>query len=98
MREPGVRAANGLRNLGMPLREYVDVHFVDDGLVQLAAERSITLPVEGIVDDDGFCGVRRVFVTSALEIVSAERIGTHRRVPLDAAGNGARVGIDEELG
>src|SRR6187200_1869487 len=97
MREPRVRAANGLRNLGMPPRESLDVHFVDDGLVQLPAKRSITFAVEGIVDDDGFWGVRRIVVTVALEIVSAERIGKHRLVPLDAAGNGARVGIDEEL-
>ena len=58
---------------------------------------AITFPVEGIVDDDGFWRVRRVVVVVALEIVSAERIGKHRRVPGDAAGNGARVGIDEEL-
>ena len=82
----------------MPLGEPFDVNLVDHRLVQLSTKRTIALPVEGIVDDDGLRHVRRVVIVVALQIVSAERIGKHRRIPLDPSGDGARIGIDEQLG
>ena len=63
VRQPGVGAANRLRDIGMPLGESLQMHFVDDRLVQLSTKRTIALPVKGVVHDDGFRHVRRVVLS-----------------------------------
>ena len=83
---------------GWQLREALDVHLVDDRLVQLPAQRAVAFPVERVVDDDGFRHERRAVGVVALQVVAAERVGEDRRVPPDVAGDRARVGIDQQLG
>jgi hypothetical protein len=97
MREPGVGAADVLGNLRVPLREALEVHLVDDRLVQLAAERPVAAPVERAVDDDRLGHVRTAVGVVALQVVAAQRIGEHGRVPVDVPGDGAGIRIDEQL-
>src|SRR4051794_24309297 len=49
--QSGVGAAERLGDLGMPLRETLDVDLVDEGLVPRGMRRAIVAPGEGRVDD-----------------------------------------------
>src|SRR5262245_13389591 len=98
MREPGVGAADGLGYVGVEPREAFQMDFVDDRLVQLPAERLVALPVETIVHDDRLRHVRAAVGVLTLQIVAAERVGEDRRRPVDLAGDGACIWIDEQLG
>ncbi len=81
----------------MLFRESLHVHFVNHALVQLSAKRLITFPVKGVIDHDGFGHVRGVVALIALEVVAAERVWKHGRIPVDSSRDCARIWIDEEL-
>ena len=49
--QPGVGAAQLLRDVGMALREALDVHLVDDRVLPGGARRAVVAPAEGGVDD-----------------------------------------------
>jgi len=98
IREAGVGPAQVLWDAWMPLREALDVNFVDNSLMQSAAQRPVALPVEGVIDDDRSGHVRRAVAIVALEIVAAERVGKDGGGPLDLSGDRLRVRIHEELG
>src|SRR5688572_3817464 len=98
MGECRVGATNRLRDVRVPPGDSLHVHLVDHRLVNVPAQRPIALPVERIVDDDGLRHIRSAVRVVALEIVSTERIGKYRGVPLDGAGDGAGIRVHEQFG
>src|SRR5215204_2052676 len=97
MRQPGVGAAQGLGHAGVAARESLDVHLVDHRLVEPAAERTVALPVEPIVDDDSLRHVSRAVPIVAFEIVPAEWIRKDSRLPDDVSGDRSGVGINQQF-
>src|SRR5262245_62093216 len=97
MREARVGATNVPGNIGMPPGEPLDVHLVNDRLVQLSTEWTITLPVIGGVNDDRLRHVRRVVCVVSLQIVTAQRVRKNSGIPLDSTSDGPGVRIDQEL-
>ncbi len=96
VRQPGVRAAQALRHFRVALRQSLDVRLVDDRLVVGDVERVVALPVEERVDDHpeghvphGVVVVARVGIT---EVVAEQRL-----VPVDLAGRGLGVGVEQQL-
>ena len=97
MCEAGVGTAKGLGHAKMPFGEALDVDLVNQGLVQTIARGAIVTPIEGIVHDYGFGHVRSAVAVVALQIVAAKGVRKDRLLPVDAAADGARVGIDQQL-
>jgi hypothetical protein len=65
--------------------------------VQLAAQRTVAVPVERRVDDDRLGHERGAVRLLALKIVAAERVWEERGVPVDAAADRAGVRIEQQL-
>ena len=97
--EPGVGAAQRLRDLGVEPREALDVELVDDGLVPRRARRGVVAPGEGGVDDGGERGEVRVVAVVEGEVLGrvADPVAEHLVAPLDRAGDGLGVGIEDDL-
>ena len=98
VREPGVGAAQLLGDAGMALREALDVHLVDDGLVPGRARRPVVRPVEERARHDALGHVRaRVEVVDGTVRV-LEAVAEQGLVPVDLALDGGGVGIQQQLG
>ena len=70
VREAGVGAADLLGHVGVQLREPLDVHLVDHGLLERYARRRVVAPFEaGVGDDAERHGPRRVGVVALLWLV-----------------------------
>ena len=96
VRQAGVRPALLLRHVGVQLGEALDVRLVDEGLVVGDGGAAVALPVEERVDDHAVGHVRRGVVVVAGVLV-AEVVGEERLVPVDLAGRGLGVGVEEQL-
>ena len=96
VREPGVRAAQLLRDVGVQLGEALDVRLVDHGLVVGDRAAAVALPVEERVDHHAVGHVRRGVVVVARVLV-AEVVGEERLVPVDLAVDGLGVGVEQQL-
>jgi hypothetical protein len=79
------------------LGEALDVGLVDDRLVVGDVERAVALPVEERVDHHAVQHVRGGVVVVARVLV-AEVVAEQRLVPVDVAGGGLRVGVEQQLG
>jgi hypothetical protein len=97
VRQPRVRAAQVLGHLVPELAEALDVHLVDDRLVQRPARRPIPAPVERVIDDDRLRNIRPAVAIVALQVVAAERTREHGVIPFDVAGDRFRVRVHEQL-
>jgi hypothetical protein len=97
MREPRVRTANGFRNLRMPFRESLHMHFVHDGLMELSAQRPVALPVEHVMHHDGLRHERSAVGVVPILIVRTEWIRKDRGVPLDVPDDSPRIRVDQKL-
>jgi hypothetical protein len=90
--EPDARRGVG----GEPL----DVHLVDDELIEAHVRLGVALPVEGVIDDDGLrheTGVVAV-VRRQIPARSARLVGEQQIVHVaELAGHGSGVGVQEEL-
>ena len=94
--EAGVRAAQLLGDLGVQLGEPLDVSLVDQALVVGDVEAAVALPVEERVDDDAVQHVGgRVVVVARVGV--AEVVAVQRLVPVDGAGRGLGVGVEQQL-
>ena len=95
--EAGVGAAQGLGDLGVAGGEALDVQLVEDGAAPDDLGARVALPVEVVVHHHaaGHAG-GGVALVHALHAVD-EHVADERRVPVDLAGEGAGVGVDEEL-
>ena len=96
VRQAGVRPALLLGHVGVQLGQALDVRLVDEGLVVGDGEAAVALPVEERVDDHAVRHVRRGVVVVAGVLV-AEVVGEERLVPVDVAGRGLGVGVEEQL-
>ncbi len=102
-REPAVATAQVLAHLLTQLREPLDVHLVDHGLVPRRARPSpvVVLPVERRVDHerarDRRCGVR--LVNRQVGVVAAARHVRQRvrGTPVDRSVDRLRVRVDQQL-
>jgi hypothetical protein len=89
MREPRIGAAQRLGHVWVQVGQSLDVGLVDDRVGERCARRSVVAPVEGLFSHDGAGDVwSRVGGVAPVD----------GRVPLDAATDGAGVGIEEQLG
>ncbi len=96
--EAGVRAAELGRHVGMARGEALDVRLVDHGPVPGCPRRAIALPVERRIDHHARGHVGRAVAGighAAVGVVGA--VAEDRVVPVDLAGEAARVGVHEEL-
>ncbi len=100
VRDRRVRAAHLLGDLGVQVGQALDVRLVDDGLVVRRAGRTVVVPVEERVHDDGLghvlCRVVVVDLVGVVEVVAEQRLvpgvgGAQRAV--DRLG----VGVDQQL-
>src|SRR3954452_4451472 len=89
MRGARVRAAQRLGHVGVQVSEPFDVGLIDDRVGERRARRSVVAPFERLGTHDGAGDVRG----GVGRVVSVDG-----RVPLDAAPDGAGVGIEEQLG
>ena len=94
---PAYGAADLLGNIGMALRETLDVGLVDHRLFEGNAKVRVAFPVEGALGDHalghGRCGVEVIEPFRIVQIVSE-----HRLAPRDLPVDGRRVGVEQELG
>ena len=96
MRKPGVGAPLRLRHAGMQLGEAAHVRLVDHRLVVLRPRRAVAAPVEVRVHHHRARHVRRgVGIVALVGVI--ERVGEHRRIPVDAALDRLRVGVEQQL-
>ena len=99
MGEPGIGAAQLLRNVRMQLGEAANVRLVDDGAVPRRLRRSVVAPVERGIDDHALRhpggAVGRIEGEVGLLVV--RRVAGDRLLPVDLAPHRLGVGIDEEL-
>ena len=94
--EAGVGATLLLGDVGVELREALDVGLVDHGLGVRHVQLAVTGPVEERVDDDAEHHVRRrVLVVEGVRVV--ELVGEQRRVPVDLPVHRLGVGIEQQL-
>jgi hypothetical protein len=102
--EPRVGAAQVLAHVRVELREALDVHLVDDQLVQRDVGAAVALPVEAGVDHHALGDRGRVVLVVELEVGLLDRPAVGRHVgqhvglapahrPLDRLG----VGIEQQL-
>ena len=95
--DTGVGAPLLVGDVGVELGEPLDVRLVDDGFGVRDVESAVAGPVEERVDDDAEHHVRRRVVVVDL-IGVAEVVREQRRIPVDVAMDGLRVGIQQQLG
>jgi hypothetical protein len=96
VRQAGVGAPKRLGDVGVRGREPLDVHLVDDRLVQRHVGCAVGAPVEVGADDHDLRHVRRaVGVVAAIGV--AEVVGEAGRVPVDAAVDGLGIGVEQQL-
>ena len=76
------------------------MHFVDDGIAERNARRTVMLPVEVWTGDDALrhAGGAVPPVDDQIGILTAKAIRKDRLVPINAAGNCLGVGINQQLG
>ncbi len=97
MGEPGVGAAEVLRDVRVELGEALDVRLVDQRLVVRRVRAPVALPVEERGDHDAQHHALPGVVVVARVGVS-ELVAEHRLVPGDVADRGLGVGVEQELG
>ena len=94
--EPGVGAAQLLRDGRVLHRQAAHVRLVDDRLVVLVLRRPVVAPVEVRVDDDRRHRVRgRVVVVALLRVVELVRV--QRRVAVDLPVDRLGVRVEQQL-
>ena len=101
-REPRVRAAQVLAHVGVLLREALDVHLVDDGLVPRRARARVVVafPVEALVDDDALRHRRGVVggVDVEVRVVAVRDVRQRARAAVvDGAVDRLRVRVEQQL-
>jgi hypothetical protein len=97
VRERGVGAADLFGNIREALRESLDVHLVDDRLVQRPPQRLLVAPVEPWINDHRSRDVRRAVLFVDRLAVGADGVRQHRLTPVDVAVDRAGVRIEEQL-
>ncbi len=97
--QAGVGAAEGLGDGGVAVAEAFDVDLVDDGVGEGDRGAAVVVPVEVGVDDDGFGDTGGGVLGVDLGVVAGDEVvGEDGGLPVDVAGEGLGVGVDEELG
>ncbi len=97
--DAGVGAAQLGGHVFPELGEAAHVGLVEDGLVQRAGRAGDVVPGEGGVHDDGLGHEDGVVAVVEAQVggVVADAVAEHAVVPLDVAGDGLGVGIEEEF-
>ncbi len=96
VRESGVGAADLLGDVGVLLREALDVHLVHDGVGVGGPRAGVAVPVEVAVGDDGLRHrARRVGVVPLLRVLHV--VAEERLPPLVRPVDRGRVGVEQEL-
>ncbi len=97
--EAGVGAAEGLGDVRVAGGEALDVHLVDHRVAPGAPLDAVVVPEEEVVEHDALGRARRVVarVDRALLAGAALHERPHGRAPVDLAGDGARVGVEDDL-
>src|SRR5690606_12542622 len=94
--QAGVGAPQRLRDARVGGGEPLDVHLVDDRLVEGHVGRAVAAPVEVGVDDHALGHVGgAVLVVAAVGV--AEVVGEAGRVPVHPAVDGLGVGVEQQL-
>ena len=93
----GVGAALVLGHLRVPLGQTLDVRLVDDAVHVGDPRRPVAGPVEERVDDDAVHHVRRGVVVVDRVGVTAHLVGEECGVPVDGAGHGLGVRVEQQL-
>jgi hypothetical protein len=98
-RQRFVGAAQRLGDVGMLLRETLDVHLVDDRLVPRRTRRTIVAPSERRIDDCGQCCEGRIVTHVERQIAAriADRVAEHGIVPPDPAPYRLGVWVENNL-
>ena len=98
-RKREVRAANLLRDVGIPYREPLRVRLVDHRAIPRRARRRIVPPRERVVDDDALRHAGSAVRVIHLEIFAraSDLIREQRIAPLNGAADRLRIRIDEQL-
>jgi len=96
MGDSAVAAALVFGDSRVQLREALHVGLVDEGVGVGRARVAVACPVEVGVDDHAEHGVLGRVLVVARERV-AEVVGEHARTPLDDAGRGLRVRVEQQL-
>ena len=92
----GVGAADLFGDVGVRLRQALDVRLVDDRVGVLVAGRAVDAPVEVRVDDDALGHARRrVVVVAAVGV--AEVVAEQRLIPVERALDGLGVRVEQQL-
>ncbi|HEX2411906.1 MAG TPA: hypothetical protein VHJ39_12125 [Solirubrobacteraceae bacterium] len=86
-----------LRDVGVLLREPLDVDLVDDAVVERDSRRSIALPVEVRADHDRLWHERRAVDVVGRGLRILEAVAEQRLVPTYRSVDGDGVGVEQEL-
>jgi hypothetical protein len=98
MGQAAVGAAQILGDHGITNAESFDVHFVDHGVGKRGLGLAVILPIEAGVDDDRFRNaVGAVLGIDLQGVTGCEVVRKDGLLPVDAAGERFRIGIDEEF-
>src|ERR1700693_175446 len=83
----------------MALRESLNVQLVNYGIAQRNREWPVLFPIEVRIDHYAFLHAGRVivFIKRKVGVAVARLVGENSRFPIDLAGEGFRIRIDQKL-
>ena len=98
MRQAGVGASQRVGDVRVALGESLDVQLVDDRVGPRRVGTAVVAPRERLIDDHAARHRRRRVDAADAHVVAAEAVAEQRAAVPEAAGDGARVGIEQQLG
>ncbi len=98
MRQPGVGAAQRVGDIRVSLGESLDVQLVDDRVGPRRVGTAVVAPGKRLVDDHAARHRRRGVDAADAHVVAAEAVPEQRAAVAEAAGDGASVRIEQQLG